>query len=130
MQTGAGPRRVAAAVALAQGLALLVNGLAVTWVVIRDGITGPSAIASPIGVAVEVLLYLVFAGALVWIARGLVRGSEAVLTPFVLAQVLGLTVAIPLATGGGAAALIGWALTLGCVLGLVMWVALLRQRGT
>ena len=128
MQTGAGLRRVAAAVALAQGAALLVNALAVTWVVVRDGSTGPSAIASPIGVTVEVVLYLLFGAAMLWISRGMLRGSEAVQTPFVLAQVLGLTVAIPLATGGGAAAVVGWALTFGCILGVVVWGALLRRR--
>lgn len=129
MQTGAGLRRAAAAVALLQGMALLVNAMAVTWVVVRDGITGPSAIASPVGVTVEVALYLVFGAAMMWIARGMLRGSEGVQTPFVLAQVLGLTVAIPLATGGGAASLVGWALTFICILGVVVWGALLRRRG-
>lgn len=123
-------RPVAAIVAAIEGAALLANALAVVWFVIRDGITGPADVASPIGVAVEVLLYLVFGAAMLWIARGLVRGSNAVLTPFVLAQVLGLTVSIPLASGSGAAAVVGWLLTGLCVLGLVAWVGLLRSRET
>jgi hypothetical protein len=121
-------RPIAATVAVIQGAALLSNGVAVLWVVIRDGITGPAAVASPAGIAVEVALFVVFGAAMLWIARGLVRGSGAVLTPFVLAQVLGLTVSIPLATGTGAAAVVGWLLTGLCILGLVAWVSLLRSR--
>ena len=119
---------MAAIVAAIQGAALIANALAVLWFVIRDGITGPAEVASPIGIAVEVLLYLLFGAAMLWIARGLVRGSNAVLTPFVLAQVLGLTVSIPLASGTGAAAVVGWLLTGLCLLGLVAWVGLLRSR--
>ncbi len=121
-------RPVAVGIAAAQGLALIANGLAVAWVVIRDGISGPSAVATPGGVAVEVLLYVVFGSALLWVARGLAKGSPFVLTPFVLAQVLGLTVSVPLAGGGGAAGIIGWLVTLSCLLGIVAWVGLLRRR--
>jgi len=123
-------RPVAGIVAAVEGAALLANALAVLFFVIRDGISGPADVASPLGVAVEVLLYLVFGAAMLWIARGLVRGSNGVLTPFALAQVLGLTVSIPLASGAGAAALVGWLLTGVCVLGLVAWVGLLRSRET
>lgn len=121
-------RPIAATVAVIEGGALLINAAAVIWVVARDGITGPAAVASPIGITLEVLLYLVFGAALLWIARGLSRGSSAALTPFALAQVLGLTVAIPLATGSGAASVVGWLLTGICGAGLVAWVGLLRAR--
>lgn len=115
-------------VAVVQGLALIGNGIAVAFVVLRDGITGPSAVASPAGVAVEVLLYLLFGGALLWVSRGLARGSGAVLTPFVLAQLLALTVAIPMARGSGGASVVGWVATGLCLVGIIAWWTLFRRR--
>lgn len=126
---GGGRSAVAAAVvAVVQGLALIGNGIAVAFVVLRDGITGPSAVASPAGVAVEVLLYLLFGGALLWVSRGLARGSGAVLTPFVLAQLLALTVAIPMARGSGGASVVGWVATGLCLVGIIAWWTLFRRR--
>lgn len=126
--TGRGAAAVACGVAAVEGAALIGNGLAVAVVVLRDGITGPSAVASPIGVAVEVVLYLLFGGALLWIARGLLRGVSAVLTPFLLAQLLGLTVSIPMAQGAGLAGVVGWIATGLAVAGIVAWWLLLRSR--
>lgn len=128
MPSGRGAALVAAGVAAVEGAALIANGIAVAVVVLRDGITGPSAVASPMGVAVEVVLYLFFGGALLWIARGLLRGAASVLTPFVLAQLLGLTVTIPMAQGSGAASAIGWVATLLAAAGIVSWWILLRRR--
>lgn len=119
---------VAAVVAAVEGVALIGNGIAVAVVVLRDGITGPSDIASPTGVVVEVLLYLLFGGALLWIARGLYRGAAAALTPFLLAQLLGLTVSIPMAQGGGLPAVVGWIATLMALAGIVAWWSLVRRR--
>lgn len=115
-------------VAAVEGLALVANGFAVAWVVVADGLTGPAEVASPVGVALEVALYLLFGAAMLWIARGLARGSGAVLTPFLLAQLLGLTVAVPLASSEGAAGIAGWAFTIGCLLGLVAWWTLMRTK--
>lgn len=114
--------------AVAEGAALIINGLLVGFVVLRDGITGPSAVASPVGVAVEVVLYLLFGAVLLVIARGVLRGSGAVLTPFVLAQLLGLTVALPLARSTGMASVIGWIATVLCLAGIVAWWPLFRRR--
>jgi hypothetical protein len=119
---------VAAAVAFVEGAALIANGLAVAFVVLRDGITGPSAVASPLGVTVEVLLYLAFGAALLWIARGLWQGRDASMTPFALAQILGLAVSVPLAQGGGASRVVGWLATGLIVTGLAAWGVLLRRR--
>lgn len=119
---------IASTVAAIEGAALVFNGLAVAVVVLRNGVTGPSPVASPAGVAVEVLLYLLFGGALLWVARGVLRGRQAVLTPFVLAQLLGLTVAVPLARGEGVASLIGWAASGLCLLGIAAWWVLFRRR--
>jgi hypothetical protein len=119
---------VGATVAVVEGAALIVNGLAVAFVVLRDGITGPSAVASPLGVAVEVLLYLAFGAALLWIGRGLLQGRSAALTPFALAQILGLAVSIPLAQGGGASRVVGWIATGLIIAGLAAWGVLLRRR--
>jgi len=116
------------AVAAVEGVALIANGIAVAVLVLRDGINAPDAVASPVGILLEVLLYLGFGLAMLWIARGLVLGRRGVLTPFVLAQLLALTVSVPLATGGGTASAVGWAITLGCVAGLVSWALLYRTQ--
>ena len=122
-------RPIAAVVAALQGLVLLANALAVAVIALRDGVHGPSAVATPTGVMIEVGLYALFGLALLWIAQGISRGSGAALTPFLLAQLLGLTVSIPLAMGDGQASIIGWAITASCLLGLAAWVGLLRNRG-
>jgi hypothetical protein len=119
---------VGAAVAFVEGVALIANGIAVAFVVLRDGVTGPSAVASPLGVTVEVLLYLVFGAALLWIGRGLLQGRGAALTPFALAQILGLAVSVPLAQGGGASRAVGWIATGLIIVGLAAWGVLLRRR--
>ncbi len=123
-----GWRRVGAAVALVEGLLMVGNGIAVAVLVGRDGITGPEAVASPAGVVIEVALYLLFGIALLWMARGFVRGSVAVLTPFMLAQVLGLTVSVPLAMGGGAVGLAGALVVAACLSGLLAWAMVVRHN--
>ena len=57
-------RLLATGIAAAEGLALLANAVAVAVVTIRDGITGPAAVASPAGVVTEVVVFALFAAGL------------------------------------------------------------------
>lgn len=118
---------VAAAIAALQGLALIGNGLLVAIVVLRDGITGPSAVASPAGIITEVVIFLLFGGAMLWIARGLWLGQEGVRSPFLLAQILSLTVGIPLATNDGLSMVAGIIITGVAVLGIASWWLVLQR---
>lgn len=120
-------RLFAAAIAGLEGAALIGNAVAVAVVVLRDGITGPSTVASPVGVVVEIALFLIFGGAMLFIARGLSAGSTGVLTPFLLAQILGLTVGIPLLSAPEGVSAVGALITAACVAGAVAWLVLLRR---
>ena len=118
---------LAASIAAVQGVALVGNALAVIVVVLRDGITGPAAVASPIGVTVEVAIYLIFGAAMCWIAWGLAAQRTAARTPFLLAQILSLTVGIPLLGASGAGFVAGVLITAAAVAGIVAWGGLLRD---
>jgi hypothetical protein len=120
-------RTVAAAIAAGQGLALIGNGLAVAFFVLRDGITGPSSVASPAGVTLEIVLFLLFGGALLAVARGLHQGRPGVLTPFLLAQLLGLTVGVPLLSAPDGVRAVGVLVVATCALGIASWFVLLRS---
>jgi hypothetical protein len=126
----AGPdrwRTAAAVIAAVQGLALIANALAVTYFVVRDGITAPSTVASPAGVALEIVLFLLFGAALLFIAHGLRTGRAAVLTPFLLAQILGLTVGIPLVRAPDGVGAVGLLVTGACAAGIAAWLVLVRR---
>ena len=109
-----------------QAAVLLGNGIAVAVVAIRDGITGPAPVASPAGVVTEVGLFVLFAAALGWIAWGLWTGHSAARTPFLLAQLLTLTVGVPMLAGQWPINLIGGAVTATAVAGILAWLAALR----
>jgi len=121
-------RPLAAVVSALQGGALIINGVAVAAAVVAGGITGPADVASPVGVAVEALLFVGFGAALLLIGRALRLGDDWALTPFLLAQVLGLAVALPLASTSGAAGLVGVLVSASCLAGILAWVPLVRQR--
>lgn len=121
--------RIVAIVAVIEGAALILNGLAVLYFVARDGLTGPSAVASPPGVALEVGIFLLFGAGLVAVALGARQQRDWVLTPFLVAQLLALTVGFPLATGAEMPAqLVGIAIVVMSVAGLLAWGSLLRTR--
>lgn len=121
--------RLVSAIAWLQALVLAGNGLWVAVTVIRDGITGPAAVASAGGVITEVVIFLAFAagmgvlGALAW------RGRRGALTPFLLAQLLALTVGVPLVQAeSNLIRVIGVVTILVALLGAVAWFLALRDR--
>ncbi len=120
--------RVMAGIAVAQALVLAGMGLAVLVVVVRDGIQGPAAVASGQGVAMEIVVYLLFAAGMAAVAVGAWRGAGWAATPFLLAQLLALTVGLPMATGdeGGVRAA-GILVALAAVAGILAWGSVIRS---
>lgn len=114
--------RVAAVVAGLQALGLIGNAAVVAVVAIRDGITGPSAVASPAGVVTEVVVFALFGAALAWVAWGLWTDHAAARTPFLLAQILTLTVGVPMLSSEAPVNLVGVAVTASAVVGLLAWL--------
>lgn len=88
--------RALAVVAGLEGLVLLVYAAVDIVVVIGEGLTGPDEVSNPVAFGMQVVIFVALgAGLLVlargwWICRRWVRG------PFILAQLLGLVVGVPL----------------------------------
>lgn len=112
-------RIVTAAVAAVEALALLGYAASIAVVALTTGIQGPSEVSSTTGVAVEIITYAVFGVGLAAIAWGRWRGHGWASVPFALAQVLALTVGIPLLTGADDGRLWGLGITAAAVIGLV-----------
>lgn len=115
------PPLLTTTVAALEGLALAGYGVSIAVVALTSGLAGPVDVSSPSGVAVEIAVYLIFGAALGWIALGRLRGRDWATVPFLLAQLLALTVGIPMLTGAGVLA--GAAITAAALAGLVgMWL--------
>jgi hypothetical protein len=76
-------------------------------------------VSSPTGVAVEVVTFALFAVGLAVVAWGRSKGHGWSTVPFVVAQLLALTVSIPMATGVPDGRWIGVALTVAAFGGLI-----------
>ncbi len=104
--------RILAVVSGAEGLFFIAYGVLVLIGVLRFGITGPVEVANAPGVTLEIIIFLIFGAALLLVAMGWWRGSKWARSPFVLAQLLGLVVSVPLmGSTGGTERLIGWSVT-------------------
>lgn len=112
-------RRISTVVAGVEAAALLGYGVSIAFVALTAGIQGPAAVSSPAGVVVEVLTFVVFGVGLAMVAVGRWRRQGWATIPFVVAQLLALTVGIPLATGAPESRLLGYLITAAAVIGLV-----------
>jgi len=96
MQIGQPPRavglRVAALIALAEGLVLVGYALYVLVQVARLGITGPDPVSNPASVGLEIVLFFVFGAGLLAVALGLWRSNRLARAPLVFAQLITLVV--------------------------------------
>lgn len=115
-------RLITAVVAGVQAVALLGYAVSIATVAATTGIQGPTEVSSPTGVAVEIVTFAVFGVGMAAIAWGRWRGHGWATVPFALAQVLALTVGIPLATGVEDGRLWGYGITLSAVVGLAALV--------
>ena len=104
--------RILAVVSGFEGLFFIAYGALVIIGVLRFGITGPAEVANAPGVTLEIVIFLVFGAALLLVATGWWRGSRWARSPFILAQLLGLVVSVPLmGSAGSAERMIGWSVT-------------------
>lgn len=94
------PRLATTLVAGLQALALLGYAVGIAVIGLVNGLEGPAAVSSPMGATVEVIAFALFGLGLGTVAVGRWRKSSWSGPPFVLAQLLALTVGVPLATAG------------------------------
>lgn len=99
---GAGTNRVLPVVVLAliswlQGIALLGYGVFDIVEALTVGISGPAPVSNPMGITLQILLFLLFGAGLVAVGRGWWQVRRWARAPFVLAQLIALVVGVPLA---------------------------------
>lgn len=88
--------RALAMVAGLEGLALLVYAVVDIVVVIRAGLTGPEEVSNPVAFGMQVVIFVALGAGLLVLARGWWSCRRWVRGPFILAQLLGLVVGVPL----------------------------------
>lgn len=93
--------RLTAVVAGVQALVLFGYAVSIAVVALTVGVQGPEEVASPTGVFVETVVFALFGLGMGLVAVGRWRRAEWSTVPFVVAQLLALTVGIPLATASG-----------------------------
>ena len=86
-----------AAISGAEGLALIGYACYDVIQAIRFGTTGPAEVSNGPALFIQILIFLVFGIGLLLIARGWLQGQRWSRSPFVLAQLIALLVAFPLA---------------------------------
>lgn len=94
------PRReliALAAISGAEGLALIGYACYDVIQAIRFGTTGPAEVSNGPALLIQILIFMVFGTGLLLIARGWLGGQRWSRSPFVLAQLIALLVAFPLA---------------------------------
>jgi uncharacterized membrane protein len=109
-----------AGIALVEGIALL--GYAVFDLVeaATVGVTGPAAVSNVPGIALQIILFLIFGGSLVWIGRGWWSTRRWARAPFLLAQLIALVIGVPLAQAEGPERVVGIVLALMALIGIVL----------
>jgi len=79
-----------------EGLTLLVYAVVDIVVVIRAGLTGPEEVSNPVAFGMQVVIFVALGAGLQVLARGWWSCRRWVRGPFILAQLLGLVVGVPL----------------------------------
>jgi len=86
-----------AAISGAEGLALIGYACYDVIQAIRFGTTGPAEVSNGPALFIQILIFMIFGIGLLLIARGWLQGQRWSRSPFVLAQLIALLVAFPLA---------------------------------
>jgi len=90
-----------AAIAAIEGVTLVGYGLFEVIEAARYGATGPAAVSNPAAITIQIAIFLLFGAALVLVSRGWVRRARWVRGPFIVAQLFGLVVGVPLIQASG-----------------------------
>ena len=114
------PLAALAVIALVEGLVLVAYGVYALVEGLRLGATGPDQVSNVPAIALEVLLFALFGVGLVWLARGWWGARRWARAPFVLAQLIALLLGVPLAQADGTERIVGVAMSLIAVLGIVL----------
>ena len=93
--------RLLAGISAVEGVFFLFYAILVTAGVLRFGLSGPEAVSNPAGVTLEVIIFLFFGIGLLVTAWGWWQPKRWARSPFVLAQLLALVVAVPLISATG-----------------------------
>ncbi len=92
---------ILAAIAGIEAVALLAYGAYDIVQALRLGATGPADVSNPAAITVQILIFAAFGIGLLLVSRGWLRRSRWVRGPFVLAQIIGLVVGVPLVQAAG-----------------------------
>ena len=125
------PLVVLAAIALVQAVGLVVFGLYDALLTPLEGASG--AVGGLAGRALQVIIFVAFGVGMAIVARGWQRVRRWARAPFIVAQVIGVAVGIPMAqTGGTVARIVGVALVIVGLAGIVLAVSgpVTRALGT
>jgi Na+-driven multidrug efflux pump len=113
--------RLLALIALVEAAGLLVYGgyEAVQGVLV--GATGPAEVSNVPAIILQVVIFAVLGVGMVYVGRGWLQRRRWARAPFILAQLIGLLVGIPIAqTAGAAPRISGIALTALAIAGIVV----------
>lgn len=100
--TPAWPLWVLTGIAILEGLALAGYGVVDAILAITQGVSGPAAVASPLGVLVQVVVLVALGLGMVAIGRAWHRRRRWARAPFVLAQLILGFILVSLAQASGA----------------------------
>ena len=113
--------RVLAAISLVEAIGLLTYGVYEAVQGVQVGATGPAEVSNVPAIIVQVLIFAVLGAGMIYVGRGWWRRRRWARAPFVLAQLIGLLVGIPIAqTPGTGPRIAGIALTVLAICGIVV----------
>lgn len=102
--------RLLSVIAALEGAALLAYAAIDVVAVIRGGLSGPTEVSNPAAFWMQVLIFLVLGAGMIALSRGWWTARRWARGPFVLGQLLGLVVGVPLAQSSGPGQVAGIAL--------------------
>ena len=113
--------RLLALIALVEAIGLLAYGTYEAVQGVLVGATGPAEVSNVPAIIVQVVIYAALGVGMAYVARGWWRRRRWARAPFVLAQLIGLLVGIPIAqTAGAGPRIAGVFLTVLAILGIVL----------
>lgn len=121
MQERSRPLLALAAIAALEGIGLVAYAVYEIVQAVRIGATGPADVSSGPVILMEIALFALFGAGMLWVARGWLIPRRWARAPFLLAQIFGLVIGVPLAQATGSVERVaGIALSLIAVLGIVL----------